>query len=181
MEKTLARSKGLKARDSMDTSAARDASGVIVGKFLEEFLRFNSFLCYFSIRSEVYTALLIEELYRINRTVYLPIVKGDEIFTGLYKGNESLIRGAFGVREPAECANTEFIDVAVVPGTAFDRRLNRVGYGRGYYDRLLKKSRTGIIVGFAFECQVVDNICAEPHDVSVDLLITEKYIYRRNS
>ncbi len=181
MEKAQARSNGLTARDSLDTDTAEKYSDIIIGKFIEEFSSFNSFLCYASIKSEVRTQKLIKILFEMNRKVYLPKITDGNIGIGLYGGEGSLVKGAYGVSEPVQCAPIEKIDVAVVPGTAFDRKCVRTGYGKGYYDRLLKQSRTGIIVGFAFECQVVDDICAEPHDVPCGLLITEKYIYRRNS
>jgi 5-formyltetrahydrofolate cyclo-ligase len=69
----------------------------------------------------------------------------------------------------------------VVPGTAFDKKLNRVGYGKGFYDRFLNSVNAGLTVGFAFECQLFETIDCEPHDVPADILITENNIYRRNS
>lgn len=181
MDKAQARSNCLKARDALDIKTAEEASLKIVSRFLEEFSEFNSFLCYSRIKSEVDTAELIKVLCSLKRAVYLPKVFGGEMEIGLYQGENSLITGAYGVREPAVCAFPDSIDVAVVPGTAFDKSCARVGYGRGYYDRFLKKSRIGVVVGFAFECQVVESLIAESHDVPCNLLITENNIYRRNS
>ena len=181
MEKALARSEGLKARCSLDAETAEELSDIIVGRFIAEFAHLNSFLCYASIRSEVRTDKLIKRLFQMGREVYLPRVVAGDIEAVRYTGEDGLVSGAFGVREPAGSAYDGFLDAVVVPGTAFDRNCMRTGYGKGYYDRLLKKSRTGVAVGLAFECQVVDDICAEPHDVPCEMLITEKYIYRRNS
>lgn len=181
MEKTQARKKALSARNSLDKTYAANASDVIIDRFLEEFAGYGSFLCYHNVRSEVSTERLIKILYGMKKAVYLPRVVGDDIETVLYDGDESLVLGEFGVLEPAGCACFDHIDVVVVPATAFDERCVRVGYGKGYYDRLLKKGRTGLKVGFAYECQKTDNIAFEPHDIPCDLFITEKYIYRRNS
>lgn len=117
----------------------------------------------------------------MNKAVYLPVVCGDELQVGSYKGEDSLSCGTFGIQEPVECADFKHIDIAVVPGVAFDKQLHRVGYGKGYYDRLLGAVRFGVVVGLAFECQVFDAFDYEPHDMPVDVLVTEKYIYRRNS
>lgn len=181
MEKVQARKKALEARNSLDRQYAEQASDRIIEQFLAEFAEYGSFLCYHSIRSEVMTERLIKVLYGMKKSVYLPRVVGDDIEIGLYEGEDSLILGAFGVREPAVCAVFDSIDVAVVPAAAFDAQCSRIGYGKGYYDRLLKKGSTGHKVGFAYECQKIDNIAAEPHDIPCDLFITEKYIYRRNS
>ena len=117
----------------------------------------------------------------MNKTVYLPVVSGAELRLGSYRGEGSLSCGAFGIKEPAGCTHAEYIDVVVVPGVAFDRGLNRIGHGKGYYDRFLGTAHFGVAVGFAFECQIVDRFFNEPHDIPVDVLVTENHIYRRNS
>lgn len=124
---------------------------------------------------------LVDFLYGMKKIVYLPKVNGDRLLTGLYKGEDSLSYGAFGILEPVECADFDYIDIAVVPGVAFDKRLNRTGYGKGYYDRLLGAAHYGLSVGFAFEFQVFETLDTEPHDMPVDVLVTENNIYRRNS
>lgn len=181
MDKAQARAESLKARDSLNKNYAEEASLKITERFLKEFSGFNSFLCYSAIRSEVDTKGLIDKLYFMGKAVYLPRVVADDIETGLYEGDNSLVTGAYGVREPAVSVFEDSIDIAVVPGAVFDKNCSRAGYGKGYYDRFLKKSSMGIIIGFAFECQVVDILFTEPHDVPCNLLITENNIYRRNS
>jgi len=156
-------------------------SEIIHQKFLDEFSDCESFLLYHSFGSEVQTHQLLDRLYNMKKTVYLPKVDKENLVLGKYLGKGSLASGAFGILEPVECAEVGHIDTAVVPGVAFDRRLFRVGYGRGYYDRLLESGRFGVVAGFAFECQVIDTIFCEPHDIPADVLITEKNIYRRNS
>jgi len=141
----------------------------------------ESYLLYHSYGSEVHTHRLTDVLYGMKKAVYLPRVDGESLSIGLYKGAGSLSEGAFGIQEPVECAEVSYIDIAVLPGVAFDKSLNRVGYGKGYYDRLLGAVRVGVTVGFAFECQLFELIDSEAHDVPVDVLVTEKYIYRRSS
>jgi 5-formyltetrahydrofolate cyclo-ligase len=181
MEKAKARSEALARREKLDPGFVKQASDVIAEKFLREFSGFNSFLLYVAFRNEVETAKLISVLHGMKKAVYLPRVQGGEVELGLYNGENSLICGTYGILEPAECADYESIDVAVVPGVAFDRQLARVGWGKGYYDRLLAAGRIRKVVGMAFGCQVFDLINTEPHDVPCDVLVTENDIYRRNS
>ena len=77
------------------------------------------------------------------------------------------------------------IDLVVIPGTGFDVKGNRLGYGGGYYDRLLSYEATQMsraehipTVALAFEEQIGDEIPAEPHDIKVDIIITDKRIIR---
>lgn len=181
MEKAKARSEAIFRRQQLDPEYAEAASLKIAERFLEEFSEFESFLLYADFKNEVGTAKIINALNGMNKAVYLPRIRGGGIELGLYKGENSLICGAYGISEPAECADYDLIDVAAVPGVAFDRRLNRVGWGKGYYDRLLGAGTIRLAVGLAFECQIFDAIDAEPHDIPCDVLVTEKNIYRRNS
>jgi len=181
MEKSQARKDALAIRGQLAKSQIIEMSEMIQERFLAEFSGSASFLLYHSIMSEVYTHQLIETLYGMKKTVYLPRVKGDELEIGSYGGETSLSYGAFGILEPVECTEANYIDIVVVPGVAFDRSLHRIGYGKGYYDRLLRVVQSGFKVGFAFECQLFDAFDFEPHDIPVDVLVTEKHIYRRNS
>ncbi len=84
--------------------------------------------------------------------------------------------GAFHIEEPQgdDTADIGEIELIVVPAVAYDRRGNRVGRGKGYYDRLLRDSRaTKVGVGYDFQLIEGDDIDAEPHDVAVDIVITE--------
>jgi 5-formyltetrahydrofolate cyclo-ligase len=181
MDKKQARKAALAVRDTLAKSQISEFSDKITESFLSEFGAFDSFLLYSSFRSEVQTHRLIEHLYGMNKAVYLPVVCGEELRIGSYTGCDSLSCGAFGIQEPVECADLKHIDIAVVPGVAFDKELHRIGYGKGYYDRLLGAVRFGAVVGLAFECQLFDTFDCEPHDMPMDVLVTEKYIYRRNS
>jgi len=64
------------------------------------------------------------------------------------------------------------------PGVVFDRQLNRVGYGKGYYDRILvRKRKDAKVIAVAYEFQVLDEVPAEKHDIKMDMIITEENIY----
>jgi 5-formyltetrahydrofolate cyclo-ligase len=93
-----------------------------------------------------------------------------------------LVEGAYKILEPktelrelpAKKVRPEELDLVMVPGTAFDPRGGRMGQGKGYYDRLLATARPDApLVGMAFDCQVFDEIPVAPHDVFMDLVLTE--------
>lgn len=98
-----------------------------------------------------------------------------------YKGADSLRTGAYGILEPIsgdrESSESrtleEEIELIVVPGVAFDRRLNRLGRGKGYYDRLLSTLQARK-VGICFDFQLKDAIPTEPFDRKMDAILTEK-------
>ena len=91
------------------------------------------------------------------------------------------VPGRFGIPEPegGSPVSLSELDLMVVPGVGFDLHGHRLGYGRGYYDRVLAgESRRPTLVGLCFEQQVVDRLPRDPHDVCVDLLITEQHSWR---
>ena len=90
-----------------------------------------------------------------------------------------LALGSFHIEEPTgnDCSDVDDMEMIVVPAVAYDRRGNRVGRGKGYYDRLLATSRARK-VGVAYDFQLVDEIDAEPHDVRVDVVITDRVMLK---
>jgi len=74
--------------------------------------------------------------------------------------------------------NIEEIDLVIVPGVVFDKNLNRIGFGKGYYDKILNRLKPSAKkVALAHDFQVLEDIPAEEHDVKMDMIITEKNIY----
>jgi 5-formyltetrahydrofolate cyclo-ligase len=92
------------------------------------------------------------------------------------KSLDELETSTFDILEPREDSIRPVqpgdTDVAIVPGIAFDRTCHRIGYGGGYYDRFLARFR-GNKIALAYEVQLYDSIPAEPHDLSVDIIVTE--------
>ena len=92
---------------------------------------------------------------------------------------EQLVASRFGLREPLPTSPDVALDALraiVVPGLAFDREGGRVGWGRGHYDATLVASRA-LRVGLAFECQLVERVPRDPHDVLLDRVVTEAAVY----
>lgn len=151
-----------------------------IQKRLEETDVFRGASCvalYNAIAGEVQTMGLLERWYE-KKQLLLPRVVGEDLSFSPYKGVEALKVGAFGIMEPddleAEVAAKD-IDLVIVPGVAFDRGLNRLGRGGGYYDRWLSSLDVPTI-GLCFDFQLMDAIPTEPFDKKMDMIITEKEI-----
>ena len=141
---------------------------------LEEFRNAQTVLMYWSMDDEVYTHDFVNRWYR-EKCVLLPCVEGDDLLLRQYGGMESMRPGPqFGILEPTGPVFTDLdaVEMIVVPGVAFDRHNNRMGRGRGFYDRLLKSTPHAVKVGVAFSFQIFDEIPVEPFDVPMDKVIS---------
>lgn len=170
----------------------------------DEFRAASCIALYHALPGEVQTADFIEKWY-LKKQLLLPVVEGNDLRLIAYTGPEAVQKGAFGILEPIEikannekreghefslspeevsaCEKKPFfskekaIDLIIVPGIAFDRQKNRMGRGKGYYDRLLATLSIPKI-GIGFDFQVFDQIPTEPFDKKMDVLITEKEVIR---
>lgn len=157
---------------------------------------------YHALPGEVQTADFIEKWYR-KKQLLLPLVEGNDLRLALYTGPDSLQKGAFGILEPIKSPKNinnqtasgslskpeklfeqtnlreqaHSIDLMIIPGIAFDRQKNRMGRGKGYYDRLLA-SLTAPKIGLCFGFQLFEEIPTESFDKKMDMVITEKEILR---
>lgn len=136
----------------------------------------HTILLYCSLPDEVQTHDLLDELVAQGKTVLLPRVVSDtEMELCRYTGRDDLMPGAFGIMEPVGMLFTDYavIDVAVVPGMAFDRQGHRLGRGRGYYDRFLSRVPFIYKIGVCFPYQLVDEVPADEDDVMMDCVVTQ--------
>ncbi len=143
---------------------------------LPEFREARVVLLYWSMADEVQTHNFVERWYR-DKVLLLPCVDGDDLLLRRYTGPECLVAGEqFGIGEPTGPVYTdlEAIELIIVPGVAFDRKGNRMGRGRGFYDRLLKTTPKALKIGVAYDFQMLDSIPVEPFDVKMDRIITEQ-------
>lgn len=147
-------------------------------KRLEETELFQQASCialYHAIPGEVQTAQFLEK-WSDKKQLLLPLVAGDDLCFSPYRSDGTLTPGAFGILEPAETETAipeSAIDLIIVPGIAFDRQLNRMGRGKGYYDRALSTLQVPKI-GICFDFQLLDTVPVESFDKKMDLIITEK-------
>jgi 5-formyltetrahydrofolate cyclo-ligase len=138
-------------------------------------------LAFWSFGSEVETGPLIERLVREGRTVALPRIEDREVAAVTYRPGDAVRPTSFGAAEPVEgrVLGPAELDLVVVPGVAFDRSGGRVGYGGGYYDRLLARRRPGVpAVAVAFWVQLVPEVPAGRGDLRVDAIVTEREVVR---
>ena len=135
----------------------------------------STVMMYYPLGDEVDVTPVIERLAENGKTVVLPQVTGEaEMVLRRYTGKADLQEGAFGIMEPCGeiFSDYETIDVAIIPGMAFDRRGNRLGRGKGYYDRFLPLLPTRVYkIGVCFPFQLLDFIPMEEHDISMDTVI----------
>ncbi len=138
------------------------------------FKRAQTVLLYHSLPDEVQTHKFIEKWEKSKRIV-LPVVKGDELELRIYNGIRNLKPGCFGIGEPADgtLVEEQDIELAIIPGVAFDRQGNRLGRGKGYYDRTLYRLRHTYRIGICFGFQLLDKIPAESSDQKMNEVWTE--------
>ncbi len=177
---TLARRDGLSKKKHTEKSKAILDSLSEFANFLEA----RIVLFYMSHKSEVDTRPMIRKAIALEKIVALPLI--DEEKRGIVPFKiENLDRDTQpryqGIPEPIpqRCKEVpvEHINLAIIPGIAFDERGARIGYGTGFYDRFIPHlDITTRKVALAFECQIVPQIPMEPHDRYTDIIITEKRI-----
>lgn len=141
------------------------------------FMMADNILMYHSLSDELSTREFIDK-WCGRKHFFLPRVNGVNLDILPYD-RSALRLGAFQIEEPGgeDTIDISGIELIIVPGVAYDRRGNRVGRGKGYYDRMLHDSKATKI-GMAYDFQIVDDIDSEPHDVRVDYVITDKGVYR---
>lgn len=135
----------------------------------------DTLLLYSALQDEVPTQSLLDELVAQGKTVLLPRVVSDtDMELRQYTGLQDLQVGAFGILEPTGKLFTDYekIDVAVVPGMAFDKEGHRLGRGKGYYDRFLRLLPKTYKIGICFSWQLVDNVPTDEHDILMDQIMT---------
>lgn len=135
----------------------------------------DTLFIYYSLNDEVNTHQFINTLVERGKKVLLPAVISDtEIELREYHGKKDLLEGFFNIMEPIGNTFNDYsaIDVAIVPGMAFDSRGNRLGRGKGYYDRFLSKLPDAYKIGLCFAFQKLPGIPTEENDIRMDEVIS---------
>lgn len=142
------------------------------------FLEADEIYCYVDYRFEVGTRQIIKKALELQKKVAVPKVQGTEMEFYYIDCFAQLQKGYAGILEPVTDRKAEGTSVLViVPGSAFDRARNRIGYGAGFYDRYLRQHENYRTIALAFESQIVDTIPADPYDIRPDEIITEEHHY----
>jgi 5-formyltetrahydrofolate cyclo-ligase len=146
---------------------------------LPGFQNARTVMVFSSFGSEVDTGPIIERLAAEGRRVALPRVEGRQMVAVIYRPGDPLSRASFGAMEPTDGGAVEpaAVDVIVTPGLAFDRRGYRLGYGAGFYDRFLHRTRRDALrVGICFALQMVAEVPSGPMDRPVHVIVTDEEV-----
>lgn len=172
--------KALKKQLNEQTKAETASAVFALLESCPEFQKAHTVLAYHALPDELPTQAFLQQ-WANGKRLYLPRVNGDELDILPYSP-ESLHKGAFSILEPDgnEYTDVDTLDLIIVPAVAFDRRGNRLGRGKGFYDRLLQKAKCPKI-GIAYHFQLLDEIPAESHDIPMDKIITEQGILSINN
>ena len=160
-------------RRRIDSSIARQVLSLPV------FQSAGIIFCYFSVGPEINTRPILEQILQSGKALCLPRCQPDGVMEPVIVGDlDALTDVFFGIPQPgidAPVIGPAEIDLAIVPGLAFDRAGYRLGQGGGYYDRFLPKL-TGISVGLCRSAMLRPPVPREPHDRPVSILVTEQEI-----
>lgn len=174
MDKKILRETYLEIRKNTNKKERQDYDNEILKKIidLQEYKNCKLVLTYVSLKDEVDTIKLIEYSLKIGKQVAVPKCEGEIIKFYYIKSLEELKNGSFDILEPEsidEVTNFEN-SICIVPGICFDKNCNRVGYGKGYYDRFLSDYK-GLKIGVTYKECICDEINIDRYDIKMDEII----------
>lgn len=186
MTKPELRKQILARRAALSREERRAKSAAVQQRLLDlpEFRAAGRVLFFVSFSSEVETLPMIEQTLRLGKEVAAPRVwagQSDLELRRLTHPQTQLQAGKMGIPEPNDdcpLVSLAEIDLIIVPAVAWDEQGYRVGYGGGFYDRLLARADDVPKIGLGFECQVISAVPRQDHDLRVDALVTEDRVLR---
>ena len=169
------------ARDTVRNRAETAAAACGHLSALASYRSAATVLWYVNMPSELETVRAIEAALAEGRRVVVPWCDGEDLGLWRLESMRELVPGTWGIPEPPPARRDdserrivpEAVDFVVVPGLAFDARGRRLGHGKGYYDRLLPRTRA-VRAGLCFDAQVFPQVPAGPRDALMDWLVTER-------
>ncbi len=183
MNKKILRQEILAKRNSIPEDTRRTKSALIKERLgsLEIFQEAYMVLLYVSFNSEVDTHQLIKDALQTEKQVAIPLVHENQLLIKKITSFDQLKPGTWDILEPSSKlpeVKLNDINLVIVPGVAFTKGHYRLGYGGGYYDKLLcQKEDAGFTsIALSFQEQIVDELPVEDHDQKVDFIVTEKRI-----
>jgi 5-formyltetrahydrofolate cyclo-ligase len=189
--------KGAMRRRAYDARNAQSDKDQVSARALESLVRLPQYqsartvLWYLDCRSELRTRHALPEALASDQRIVVPYCTVDDFGANrlglwLLESFEELVVGKWKILEPprerwgesGKEVQPEELDVVIVPGVGFSRDGGRMGNGQGYYDRLLARVRPDcVLIGLCYECQLFDELIVSPHDVFMDIVVTENTVY----
>jgi 5-formyltetrahydrofolate cyclo-ligase len=180
-EKSALRARTLAAREAIGDEQFTDADASIAAHGVAEWAAARTVAAYLSFGREPPTRSLIEDLTAAGVRVLVPVIDSTDLDWTAYSGPAGLAAGRLGIVEPTGRrlgpAALDDVDVVIVPALAVDTSGNRLGRGRGYYDRALA-SVTVPVIAVVYDAELIDTVPAEPHDRPVDAVLQPRGITR---
>jgi len=177
MNKVLLRKINKQLLDTMPLYEVNENSEIITKKVLESevFQKAKSIFIYISFGNEVRTYGIIMTAKKQGKKVYVPKIIGSEMRAVDCDLNRLSIN-KFGIMEPIKykTIDEKNIDLCITPGLAFDEDKNRLGYGKGYYDKFFEQNEEILRMGLCYDILLVKKIEADNHDVKMNCIMTEK-------
>lgn len=166
----------IKQLKAMTPVAVREVEAQMVFNSIEKMLVWQQarhILCYWSLPDELPTHESVNRWLALGKSIYLPRVKGDDLEIVPYHGAQSLDdNNKFHIGEPVgDAVDASCLELIIVPAVALDGQRNRLGRGKGFYDRLLATT-TATTIGVACDFQLVDEVPVELHDRPLDCVVT---------
>ena len=134
--------------------------------------------CYWPIGSEIDTRPSLAALNEYKILISIASTENNNIIFRHWEPNEKIEINKLGTK--LDTVEIKEQDIIICPLIGFDKNLNRLGRGGGYYDKALQKNNEAIKIGFAYSIQEIKSIPMEEHDICMDTIITEKFIYNSN-
>ena len=179
MLKSKLRKKILKIREKINKGNIQINFNKIKKIFEKENINKGVIGGYYPVNFEVDDLGLLKKLEKKNFDISLPVIKKNfQMDFYRWSFSDPLRINKYGIPEP-EAKNVIYPDILLIPLVAFDKNLNRLGYGGGYYDRLItkiSKKKDIIKIGLAFSVQKIDKVPINAHDQKLDYIVTNKYI-----
>ena len=181
MLKSKLRNKILKAREKSNRKNIQINFSQIIKILKKEKINKRNIGGYYPVNFEIDDLVLLKKFEKNRFNISLPVIKKN-FQMNFYKWSfsEPLKINKYGIPEPA-IKNIVYPDILLIPLVAFDKNLNRLGYGGGYYDRLiekLSKKKKIIKIGLALSIQKIDKVPIDVYDKKLDYIVTNKYIIK---
>lgn len=183
-EKRLLRERVLALRDALSETEMGRRSRLVTARLLEleAVRRAQTIFCYLSCKNEVETHQLVRDWLAAGKRIQVPAYDAQQRRyqpSPVDDFDRDLLAGKLGILEPRKrMAIAGPSDIAIVPGVAFDARGHRLGYGKGFYDDMLKHFQ-GPKIALAFDCQMLPEVPQGEGDVAMDAVVAESAVYWR--